>query len=437
MRYKKFILLVLFLGLAPFYSECKLAENKMDIKPLNTNISKKSAVKESKSVDQVYQSYLDYFEQVYKYMDENYYHAVSREAYNDFVQKFNTKIYAQFKDTGKSVDFIKWRSAALLVDHLKTQEDVFSALYPPKPAEEFVKSATGKRNDLGIEGHKIAEGYSVDKVEPRSDSYVKGLRPQDLILAFNSQNVGDLDDVKIKDFLNPLENAEVAIDYLAAVDKHKKQIKVKSQEYIKQTVFAFDTGVPNVYGIKLETFNRMTSEDMLRYMEFFRQQGSIEGLILDLRNNPGGPPLAAREISAFFLPGGDQFAYFHKKGLEEAKLDVPVIPEQFKYHGPMVIWVNKDSGSASELFSGILQRKGRAILMGSNSAGQVMLKSMFDMDDKAMLLLITSRGYHSDGTPFSFGGLIPDQRTATESEILQASLNYIRYMDMKNSGKIK
>ncbi|MCK5601370.1 hypothetical protein KAR91_05870, partial [Candidatus Pacearchaeota archaeon] len=159
----------------------------------------------------------------------------------------------------------------------------------------------------------------------------------------------------------------------------------------------------------------------------------IRGLILDLRGNPGGPPLATREISAFFLKGGDDFAFFQKKGHPKALLDVPKIPGELHYDGPMVILINEKSGSASELFSGILQRKGRAVLMGQNSAGQVFLKSMFHFSDDSMALLITGRGHHPDGAVFSFNGLTPDRIIAKDEEIdiIDYAAAYFVYLNMK------
>jgi C-terminal processing protease CtpA/Prc len=60
------------------------------------------------------------------------------------------------------------------------------------------------------------------------------------------------------------------------------------------------------------------------------------------------------------------------------------------------------------LFSGVLQDRERALLMGENSAGQVFLKSMFHFDDESMVLLVTARGHYPDGKVFSFDGLNPD-----------------------------
>ena len=108
-------------------------------------------------------------------------------------------------------------------------------------------------------------------------------------------------------------------------------------------------------------------------------------------------------------------------------LDVPALPPQFHYDGPLAILIDKKSGSSTELFSGVMQRHKRAVLVGRNSAGQVMLKSMFPLDDNAMLLLVTSRGHYPDGGVFSFGGLIPDYpvREKDDDRILDFAAYYL------------
>lgn len=360
-----------------------------------------------------HQEYVAYFQKVFSLMRENYYETVRQEDFDRFIETFNTKIFAQLQKEKKSDDFVRWRSAAYLVDFLKSQEDVFSAFYPPKFAEEYAKDALGERIDLGIDGEKKDTGFLVVHVEPRSDAYALGLRENDLIVKINEADIAGMDEKVMDEQLIPLKGEKVKINYLSFEDRSEKMIEPVSKEYYKQTVFMCDSPVPEIFCLELPKFNRMTSEDLLRYLTYIKEQNP-KGLILDLRGNPGGPPLAAREISAFFLTGTDQFAYFQKKGQDKAELDVPVIPDEYKFEGPMVILVDKESGSAAELFSGVMQQKGRAVLMGENTSGQVMLKSMFDLDDKGMLLLITSRGHYPDGRTFSFNGLDPDNKVTSE-----------------------
>lgn len=414
---------LIFLGAVVSASGCLAAKSPKKISTTST----------AKEDD--YAQYTAYFKQVYKSMQENYYESVRQEDFDRFMEAFDTKIYNQLKNEKKSNDYVRWRSAAFLVDFLKSKEDVFSALYPPKAADEYEKEALGERIDLGIDGEKKDAGFLVTHVEPRSDAYTQGLREQDIIVKIDNADVLKMDQNKIVDLLNPLKGTKVAVSYLDHADLNKKAIDVVSKEYFKQTVFLRDIPVPGVFCLEIPKFNRMTAEDLLRFLMHVKEQNP-RGLILDLRGNPGGPPLAAREISSFFLKPGELFAYFQKKGQDKAELDVPEIPPEFRYEGPVVILVNHETGSAAELFAGVMQNRGRAILMGENTSGQVMLKSMFDLDDKAMLLLITSRGHFPDGRTFSFSGLNPENKVTQEYEPELRKIAAI-YLLKVSTGEIK
>lgn len=370
-----------------------------------------------------YQQYLVFFEKVYSTMDENYFMPVKREGFDRFLEMFNAKIYSQLKGEGKTSDFIKWRSSAYLIDFLKSPDDIFSAFFPPQAAKTYEQTVLGKRVDLGIEGRLVPVGYMVTRMEPRSDAFLKGLRERHIILKIDETPVGDLTEKDIQDRLTPLEGAKVALLYLDPSVKEEKTIEVVSQEYFKQTVFMVPVDVPGIYCLQIQRFNQKTSEDMTMFMSYILKQGDT-GLVIDLRGNPGGPPLAAREISAFFLPPKEEFAYFQKRNQPKASLDVPAIPERFHYKGPIAILVNKASGSASELFTGILQDRGRAVVMGANTAGQVFLKSMFPFEDESMLLLVTARGHYPDGKAFSFDGVVPDEK-APEDNIIRRAAEYL------------
>lgn len=360
------------------------------------------------SADEEYAQAMEFFVEVFEVMQDQYYQAIDPVILKKFIYLFNTRLYPQLKLANNSHNYIKWRSAAYLVDNLKAEEDIFSKLYPPKDAEKYEKTVLGKGIDLGIDGELVDNGYLVTWVEPRADAHDQGLRPGDIIYQIGRKNVSGLTEDDVRDLLAVAEGKKVVLYYYQKDTLAKKKIRVTSKEYFKQFAFMIPTGVDGIFCIQIERFNRKTAEDITGYMKEILSYSGKTGLIVDLRGNPGGPPLAAREISSFFLAPHQEFAYFQRRHKLRSSLDVPEIPQEYRYLGDMVILIDEDSGSASELFSGILQRKGRAVLMGANSAGQVFLKSMFPLSDDSMLLLVTARGYHPDGTVFSFGGLDPD-----------------------------
>jgi carboxyl-terminal processing protease len=355
-----------------------------------------------------YQQYTDYFEKVYKTFEDNYYLAPDRKIYDHFLQKFNTNIYAQLKSEGKSNDYVRWRSAWYLVDALRSKDDRFTQFYPPKPAEKFQHEALGEKIDLGIEGKKNDIGFLVTRMEPRSDAYDKGLREDDLILQIDGAGVRDMTQDAIESKLTPLVNTQVKISYLSNDTKMRKIIEVVSKEYFKQTVFLHPVPVDGVFCLEVPKFDRMTGEDMEHFLRLIEAQNA-KGLVLDLRGNPGGPPLAAMEISGFFLNGGDEFAYFQKRNAPKADLVVPNFDPQEQFTGPIVILVDADTGSAAELFTGIMQFRHRAFILGVNTAGQILLKSMFPMGDGSSIALVTARTYYPDGSVFGFDGITPNK----------------------------
>jgi carboxyl-terminal processing protease len=355
-----------------------------------------------------YQQYTDFFEKVYKTFEDNYYLAPDRKIYDHFLQKFKSKIYSQLKSEGKSLDYVRWRSTWYLVDALKSKDDRFTQFYPPKPAVKFQHEALGQKIDLGIEGKKNDIGFLVTRMEPRSDAYDKGLREDDIILRIDGKSVKAMPEEAINNQLTPLVNTQVELSFLSNDTKTQKTIRAVSKEYFKQTVFLHPVPVDGVFCLEVPKFDRMTGEDMYRFLKIIEAQDP-KGLVLDLRGNPGGPPLAAREISAFFLKGGDEFAYFQKRNAPKADLDVPDIGAEYRFNGPIVILVDADTGSAAELFTGIMQFRGRAVVLGVNTAGQILLKSMFPFDDGSSLALVTARTYYPDGHVFGFDGITPDK----------------------------
>ena len=395
---------------------------------------KKSSLSSRQSSPSTYEQYLDFFEEVYQTMEKNYYFTVKREDFDRFIEKFDRDIYGKLANKREKVNYVLWRSTAFLIDYLKDPEDKFSAFIPPKPAKVFEAKVLGHKIDLGIEGKLTQMGFLITRVEPHSDAYLKGLRANDVILKIDDVSVETLKEEEIKSLLTPLVDTTVNIYYLSGIEKKETAVSLTSKEYFKQSVFLVPVHVPGVYCLQVQAFNRKTSDELFSYLSFIRKQGDESSLVLDLRGNPGGPPLAAREISAFFLPPGEEFAYFQKRGEPKSSLDIPRLPADYHYSGQIAILVDKESGSASELFSGVMQKRGRAILIGKPTAGQVFLKSMFNFADESMLLLVTARGHFPDGGMFPYSGLIPDLPIREQTvDLVNFAVGYL--VSLKKKGE--
>ena len=356
-----------------------------------------------------YQQYTDFFEKVYKVFEDNYYLAPDRKIYDNFIKKFNTNIYAQLKSEGKSIDYVRWRSAWYLVDELRSKDDKFTQFVPPgKPATQFHHDVLAQKVDLGIEGKKNDIGFLVTRIEPHSDAFDKGLREDDIILKIDGASLKNLTEDTINSKLTPVVNTKIHLSYLDGETKIMNAIDVVSKEYFKQTVFLHQVPVNDVFCLEITHFNEMTAPEMAYYIRVVKSQNA-KGLVLDLRGNPGGQVGGAQIISSFFLNGNQELAYFQKRNSPKYGLDMPETSQQNQFTGPIVILVDAGTGSAAELFSGIMQSRHRAVVLGVNTAGQILLKNTFSLDDGSEIGLVTSRGYYPDGTVFGFDGITPDK----------------------------
>ncbi|MDP8213499.1 MAG: S41 family peptidase [Candidatus Zapsychrus exili] len=248
-----------------------------------------------------YTKYIEFFEEVYDVMNKNYFKPIERGVFEEFLNTFDEKIYSKLEDKDEVIDSTRWRSADLLIKKLKETYDIFSAFYPPKPAKEYVASVLGRKIDLGIVGELVKDGYEATQVEPRSDAYVKGLRIGDIIVKIDENDIKEFNVEKINELLTPFADEQVRIGFFDKSDSVHRDIDVVSKNYFKQQVFIFPTKAAGIYGLEIVHFNRKTAEDIFRFLEYFKKNGPINGLIIDLRGNPGGSPLAAREFSSFFL----------------------------------------------------------------------------------------------------------------------------------------
>lgn len=169
------------------------------------------------------------------------------------------------------------------------------------------------------------------------------------------------------------------------------------------------------YGyIRLTQFQALTGKDMLQAIAQLKQKsgGNLKGLILDLRNNPGGLLDSAIQVSDAFLgkdksgkpetivstkgrlPGSDFTAL--SKGLDVL------------HNAPMVVLINNGSASAAEIVAGALKDNKRAVILGTTSFGKGSVQTVLPLDNKTGIKLTTALYYTPSGTSIQATGIIPD-----------------------------
>jgi carboxyl-terminal processing protease len=160
--------------------------------------------------------------------------------------------------------------------------------------------------------------------------------------------------------------------------------------------------------IRVSQFQARTPEDMLSKLGKLKREagGSLKGLVLDLRNNPGGVLNAAVAISDAFLTGGT--IVYTEGRIDDSQLKFKAAPDDVLEGAPIVVLVNGGSASASEIVAGALQDHKRAVIMGTQTFGKGSVQTIVPVNEKTALKLTTARYFTPNGRSIQAEGIVPD-----------------------------
>ena len=161
------------------------------------------------------------------------------------------------------------------------------------------------------------------------------------------------------------------------------------------------------YGyVRITSFQAKTGESMVDAINELRKNGELKGLVLDLRNNPGGVLNAAVSVSDAFLDSG--LIVYTDGRIEDSKMKFNATPGDILKGAPMVVLINAGSASASEIVAGALQDHKRAIIMGEKTFGKGSVQTILPTSNGGAVKLTTARYYTPSGRSIQAEGITPD-----------------------------
>jgi len=304
--------------------------------------------------------------------------------------------------------------------------DPHSQYFDKKSFKEFREGTTGRFVGVGIE-ISMEDGL-VKVVSPieGSPAFRAGLKSGDLITKIDDTAVKGL---TLNDAVKRMRgepNTKVLLMILRKSENRSFPVTITREEI--KTVSVKGRVVEPGYGwIRLTQFQERTVEDFTRKLEeIYKQEPQLQGLVLDLRNDPGGLLDAAVAVSAVFLP--DNVTVVSTNGqLAESKFVYKAAPEFYQRRGNndpirrlhestrgvfkqvrLVVLVNEGSASASEIVAGALQDHKRATLMGSQTFGKGSVQTVRQLGPDTALKITTARYYTPSGRSIQAKGIVPD-----------------------------
>ncbi|MEM7469190.1 MAG: S41 family peptidase, partial [Pseudomonadota bacterium] len=276
-----------------------------------------------------------------------------------------------------------------------------------KAYQGLQEGTSGEFGGLGIEVG--AEDGFVKVIAPIDDTPAQraGIKAGDLIIR--------LDDTPVKGIgLNQAVKRMrgkpgSAIELTVVRDGEEKPIKITIiRDIIKIQSVKSRYLEPGYLYLRVSHFQSRTSEDFKAELEKrIAENGKpLNGVVLDLRNNPGGILGAAVAVSDAFLDEG-KIVYTEGR-VKDSQLEYNAKPPDLAAGAPVVVLINEGSASASEIVAGALQDRQRAVIMGRQSFGKGSVQTIFPMYDESALKLTTARYYTPAGRSIQASGIVPD-----------------------------
>ena len=285
--------------------------------------------------------------------------------------------------------------------------DPHSSYLTPEVFQELRIGTTGEFGGLGIEVG-MENGF-IKVIAPIDDTPAQraGIKAGDLIIRLDDTPVKGMsltDAVKIMRG-KPGESIKLTI----VRENEEKPLTIKIvRAIIKVKSVKTSSLEPGYAYIRISQFQTHTARDLKKAIAKFKKEnhGKLKGLVLDLRNNPGGVLNAAVDVSDTFLTQG--LIVYTEGRVEDSKMKFRAHPKDFIDGAPMVVLVNGGSASASEIVAGALQDHKRAIIMGRKTFGKGSVQTILPMKNNAALKLTTARYYTPNGRSIQAEGIQPD-----------------------------
>jgi carboxyl-terminal processing protease len=285
--------------------------------------------------------------------------------------------------------------------------DPHSAYLVPEDYKELQAGTSGEFGGLGIEVG-MEDGF-VKVISPIDDTPAAraGVKAGDLVIRLDDTPVKGMalsDAVKI---MRGKPGTDIVLTIVR--DGEDKPLKIRiTRDVIRVTSVKSRMLDPGYGYVRISQFQSRTGENLREAIAKLEREtdGSLKGLVLDLRNNPGGVLSAAVSVSDAFLKNG--IIVYTEGRLDDAKLKFNAKPTDLLDGAPMVVLVNGGSASASEIVAGALQDHQRAIIMGQKTFGKGSVQTILPMDNGSALKLTTAKYYTPSGVSIQATGISPD-----------------------------
>ena len=271
--------------------------------------------------------------------------------------------------------------------------------------EDLQTTTNGEFSGLGLEVG-MENGF-LKIISPIDDTPAAkaGLESGDIILKLDNQPVKGMSLNEATELMRGPQGTE--IELTIARESRNQPFSVTLKRDIIQTVSVRKRWLEPGYGyVRIAQFQRHTGDELREALDGLREEDDIKGVVLDLRNNPGGVLRASVDVADQFMDGG--MVVYTEGRLDNSETRYNATSSDTLDGAPLVVLINGGSASASEIVAGALQDHHRAVVMGTPSFGKGSVQTILPISEDRAIKLTTALYFTPNGRSIQAQGIVPD-----------------------------
>lgn len=308
--------------------------------------------------------------------------------------------------------------------------DPHSSYLGPEDFRDLQESTSGKFGGLGLEVG-TEEGF-IKVITPIDDTpaAAAGIKTGDIIIKLDDENVKGMDVNDTIERMRGEPGTKIKLTIMREGENKPLEFTLKRAE-IKVASTKLKLIEPNFGYIRLTQFQENSGPETVDALRKLAKDNKapLEGLVLDLRNNPGGILDAAVQVVDAFVEQG--LIVYTKGRIPSSDVSYEASADTEAPDLPLVVLINGGSASASEIVAGALQDHGRAVIMGTQSFGKGSVQTVLPLNGDHALKLTTARYFTPKGRSIQAQGIVPDITVNTGSFKADEQTHYYKEADLK------
>lgn len=291
-------------------------------------------------------------------------------------------------------------------------DDPYSVYYDEEETQALYESTQGEYSGIGAVLSQNMDSGVITLVQIYEDSPAMkaGLQDNDILYKVEDEEVTGQDLTEVVSKIKGEQGTEVNLTVLRGEEAKEVTVTAVRDKIQAQTI-QYEMLDDNIGYIAVSEFDAVTYDQYKAALEDLENQG-MNGLIVDLRNNPGGSLSTVCDMVDLMVPEG-LVVYTEDKNGKRSEM---TSDEEHQFKQPLVVLVNGNSASASEIFSGAIQDYGTGTIVGTQTYGKGVVQQLFDLDDGTCVKLTIAEYFTPKGRSINGKGITPDVEVEYERD---------------------